>query len=217
MAPRSCQLSVITGSSGMWATLKQNVSWLTFFTWHHNFAVSLFKRYIENHSLLILITDRVCTHCVPANTFNVHTHLSGVHTQSHRTRTHIYMQCTASDKGCMQLFKSFKQFTHVCCRRTSTCVLWGETDSLCNHQKSEQCTAGSPAFSLCRGLSCHPPYRSVYSNVKYHRTLEDIVWQFCQGSLEYFFLIAQAEAGRKWLPCEFLTACFLLVGKNNLI
>lgn len=93
------------------------------------------------------------------------------------------------------------------CRRPAR-VLRGQTDSLWNHHKSEQCTAGSPAFSLCRGLSCHPPYRSVYCNVKYHCTLEDIVWRFCQGSLEYFVLIARAAAGRKWLPCEFLTACF---------
>lgn len=104
-------------------------------------------------------------------------------------------------------------YSSKCMQTCMCCVLWGQMDSLWNQHKSELGTAGSPAFSLCRGLSCHPPYRSAHCNVKYHRTLEDIIWQFCQGSLEYFFLIAQIAAGRKWLPCEFLTACFLLMGK----
>lgn len=147
----------------------------------------------------------------------LHIHTHQVHTHQTSECPHTYIQYPASNEGWMELFKLFKQFNSGCCRITSTCVLWGQMDSLWNQHKSEQCTAGSPAFSLCRGLSCHPPYRSVYCNVKYHHTLEDIVWQFCQGSLEYFFLIAQAAASRKWLPCEFLTACFLLMGKNNLI
>lgn len=58
-------------------------------------------------------------------------------------------------------------------------------------------------LSLQKSLSCHPRYRSVYCNVKYHCTLEDIFRQFCQASLEYFFLIAPAVAGRKWLPRGF--------------
>lgn len=98
-------------------------------------------------------------------------------------------------------------------------MLWGQRTyrGISTSQSSAlQALQLSLSLSLCRGLSCHPPYRSVYYNVKYHHTLEDMVWQFCQGSLEYFFLIAQAKAGRKWLPCEFLTACFLLMGKNNL-
>lgn len=89
-------------------------------------------------------------------------------------------------------------------------ILWNQ------HNSALQALQLSLSLCLCRGLSCHPPYRSVCCNIKYHHTLEDIVWQFCQGSLEYFFLIARAMVGRKWLPREFLTACFLLMGKNNL-
>lgn len=126
------------------------------------------------------------------------------------TQRHIclYIQCTAWDTQCMQLFKQAIYVIHVCTLRSND-LLWNQHKSVGGLQALQL------SLSLC--LSCHPPYRSVYCNVKYHHTLEDIVWQFCQGSLEYFFLIAQTVAGRKWLPCEFTAACFLLMGKNNFI
>lgn len=170
--------------------------------------MSLFK----GRRVQIFLSIWVAVNCsITAHVVYLLTHLlyMQVHTHTHRP--------TVSLARCLRHEVNSVILTHMC--RRPARVLRGQTDSLWNHHKSEQCTAGSPAFSLCRGLSCHPPYRSVYCNVKYHCTLEDIVWRFCQGSLEYFVLIARAAAGRKWLPCEFLTACFFfsLVWKNNLI
>lgn len=71
--------------------------------------------------------------------------------------------------------------------------------SLCGISTSRRSAIHDLQLSpLRRGLSCHPPYRSVYWNVKYHWPLEDIIWQSCQRSLEYFFLIAPAAASTKW-------------------
>lgn len=139
-----------------------------------------------------------------AKTLNVQRHLTRPHTQCNRSPyIRIY---TAHHLSLTQLLKQLKKFPFVCCilPDVSCEVKWTRW----NQHKLVQCTAGSPASYPRRCLSCHPPYRSIYCNVKYHRTLEDIVWQFCQGSLEYFFLIAQAAASRKWLPCEFKQPLF---------
>lgn len=54
------------------------------------------------------------------------------------------------------------------------------------------------------------------STVMHHCTLGDIAAQFCQGSLEYFFLITPAVGGRKWLPWGLFLLLFLFAGTVKL-
>lgn len=196
--PRSCQLSVITASSGMWATLKQHFCLFDF--------IILPPHCSKAKSTDVLIDFLIrgshffscCTCRVPADTLR-HTGTSGVLTESHRTLTHINLRPVISAILVICMWKKNANM-HVSCE-----VKWTH----CGISTSWRVHCRLSSFlHHCTGFLCHPPYRSVYCNVKYHCTLEDIVWQFCQGSLEYFFLIALTATSRKWIPCVFFCSLF---------
>lgn len=112
-------------------------------------------------------------------------------------------------------------FSLQCHQRQVWLSLWPTRGCLIKLQSSQldACVHSSGSNGLCgagggclRALQGHPRprYRSVYCNVKYHCTLEDMAAQFCQGLLEYFFLISPAAGGQPLVaPLGLFCFCFI--------
>lgn len=118
----------------------------------------------------------------------------------HSSKYGLWNLCCPNSQLCCNY--EFSVYLYIfLCGSINKLVLQGLMDLLCNRLNRRLTQSGT--FSVCRCPSCHFCYRSIHSNVKYHCTLEDINWPFCQGSLEYILLIAQAAACKKWLMWAF--------------